>query len=117
MLLEDVKAEFLVEYLLIFFIAFAGSFVKYGLFVYKGLSNKISIITILLSAITASFVVFAASPYIQEHLGIRGLMVISFFIGLVGFQLLERLSTLEGMMDFMRDVLDLYDRKRDKREP
>ena len=111
MLLEDVKAEYLVEYLLIFFIAFAGSFVKDGFVVYKGVSIKISILTILLSAITASFLVFALSPYIQAHLGIRGLMVVSFFVGLVGFQLLEKMSTLEGLFGLLREVLDIYDRR------
>ena len=46
-----------------------------------------------LSTITATIVVLCLAPYITSYLGQRLLILVSFIAGLVGFQLLEKLST------------------------
>lgn len=106
MSLADIKVEYIIEYFLIFFIAFFGSFAKDYLRILKCGNGKVSIASIFLSTITASLLVFATSSIIQEHIGgIRGLMLCSFIGGLLGFSTLEKLSTIEGLLEFFKDFI------------
>ena len=96
MLIEEViKAENLVEFALIFFIAFVGSFAKVYLKMIHSPDSrhKLNFIEIVLSTFTATIVVFTFSNNIQAEIGIRGLVLCSFIMGLVGFQLLNRVSS------------------------
>lgn len=119
MLLEDVKVEYLVEFCLIFFLAFLGSFAKDYMDLITFSGKKMSIPRIILSTITASLAMFAISDYVQHYVGIRGLMFFSFMIGVAGFQLLQRISTIDGVIKLIRDTIGLVRdfmefRKRDK---
>ena len=68
---------------------------------------KMNLIRILLSTVTSSICVFAGSERIVALTGIRGLMAASFIIGLVGFDLLQRLSSLDGLISLVENLLDI----------
>lgn len=111
MLIEEViKAENLVEFALIFFIAFVGSFAKVYLKMIHSPDSrhKLNFIEIELSTFTATIVVFTFSNNIQAEIGIRGLVLCSFIMGLVGFELLNRVSSLASLMELLSNILSLY---------
>ena len=122
MLIEEViKAENLVEFALIFFIAFVGSFTKVYLKMIHSPDSrhKLNFIEIVLSTFTATIVVFTFSNNIQAEIGIRGLVLCSFIMGLVGFELLNRVSSLASLMELLSNILSLcgnYKRISDERE-
>ena len=107
MILEDViKAEDLICLSIIIFTAFIGSFAKDYLRMFN-FKAKMSYIKITLSTFTASIIIFACAPEIVSKWGIRWLTVISFFGGLLGFETLQRISTIDGMMELIERVLAL----------
>jgi hypothetical protein len=121
MLIEGVRIEDLIEFCLIFFLAFLGSFAKDYMNLMNFSGKKMSIPIIIFSAFTASLAMFAISNYMKPYIGIRGLMFLSFTFGLFGFQLLKRISTIEGFFKLVRDTIDLVRdfvefRKRDKKD-
>jgi hypothetical protein len=66
--------------------------------------SRISISNILLSTITASICTYGLSDIIVTNIGPKALLVISFIMGLIGFQLLEKLSTIEGVLGLAKDI-------------
>ena len=60
---------------------------------------------ITLSTVTSSLVTFGMSELILEYSGVKGLMLSSFLCGLVGFELLQRISTLKGLFGFLEKLV------------
>lgn len=60
---------------------------------------------ITLSTVTSSLVTFGVSELILEYSGVKGLMLSSFLCGLVGFELLQRISTLKGLFGFLEKLV------------
>lgn len=107
MLLEGVKVDVLIQFFLIFFVAFVGSFAKD----YLDLINckgKMSFTRTILSTFTASLIVFCFADYIEGQQGRPALMLASFFTGLIGFQILTRMSTIDGAMQLIGDLIGLF---------
>ena len=74
--------------------------------------RKMSLIRILLSTATSSIIVFAISSKVMDWLGIRGLIAASFLGGLVGFELLQRCSSLNGLISILERILDILNAAR-----
>lgn len=109
MLLEGaLRVEDCIEFFLIFFVAFLGSFSKDYLKLIRLEIGKITFTNVLLSTVTSSFLLFAISPYIEEKFGVRGLMMVSFIGGLLGFEILERISSIKGVIEFIEEVVQIY---------
>ena len=62
-------------------------------------------IRIILSTITSLLVIFGVSDVILEYTGVKGLMLASFLCGLVGFELLQRLSTIKGLFGILEELI------------
>ena len=109
LLLEIIKIEDILEICIIFFFSFIGSFAKDYLKMIR-LSKRIyfNFIEIILSSFTASVITYALSTHIQQYVGIRGLVLVSFVIGLLGFELLIRLSSINGVINLITTLIDLY---------
>ena len=69
--------------------------------------EKFSIIKVLLSTITASISIYSFSDFIIEYFNIKGLIFSSFLIGLVGFELLNQLSTLKGVFKWVDIIIKI----------
>ena len=93
-----------VAILIIGLLSFFGSVGKdyLAMFSYHRRMNPIRII---LSTITSLLVVFGMSEIILEYIGVKGLMLSSFLCGLVGFELLQRISTLKGLFGFLEKLV------------
>lgn len=70
-------------------------------------SRKMSIIRILLSTATSSIIVFAISSKIVDWIGIRGLIAVSYLSGLIGFEFLQRCSSLNGLISIVEKILEI----------
>ena len=109
LLLEIIKIEDILEICIIFFFSFIGSFAKDYLKMIR-LSKRVyfNFIEIILSTCTASVITYALSIHIQQYAGTRGLVFVSFVIGLLGFELLIRLSSINGVITLITTLIDLY---------
>lgn len=107
---ELIGIQNILEFALIFFLAFIGSFAKTYLKMLHSPNNrhKINFIEVILSTFTATIFVFTFSVDVQNKIGIKGLMLVSFLGGLVGFELLVRISSLQGLMGMLSNVLSMY---------
>ena len=109
--LEDlIRLEGALEIMTIIFIAFLGSFAKVYLRIMK-LRVKASFsnfIETILSTITASILVYSFSEYIISHFSNKGLLMFSFIAGLVGFEVLVRISNLNSLLNIVFKFIDLY---------
>ena len=65
-------------------------------------------IWVVLSSFTATIIIFAFSPYIEAYLSLRGIILCSFIAGLVGFELLIRLSSIKGIIALLTSIVQFY---------
>ena len=93
--------------ILIIFISFLGSFSKDYLKVLNNPKKKFNIIEVVLSMITASITIYSFSNFIIEYIGIKGLVFSSFLVGLIGFELLNQLSTLKGVFKWIDIIIKI----------
>lgn len=82
-------------------LSFIGSLAKdyIGLFQFN---SKIKFSRIILSTVTSSIFVFCIETYVINLLGFRGIVAISFLGGLAGFEILERISSLQGVVNLLK---------------
>ena len=107
---ELIKLEGALEVMTIILISFLGSFAKVYLKIMKmktraSFSNFIETI---LSTITASILVYSFSEHIINHFSGKGLLLFSFLAGLVGFEILIRVSNLNSLLSLLFKFIDLY---------
>lgn len=94
--------------LVIIITALAGSYGKDYLRIMKSKkAERVSLSTVLLSTFTASLVIYGVSNILTEKFGERFLALASFVCGLVGFQLMEKLSTIDGIFGLYKQARGL----------
>ena len=104
-------AEDLIGIAIIFFVSFIGSFAKVYLKLMRLKPEKehhFNMTEVVLSSFTATIIIFAFSPYIEAYLSLRGIVLCSFIAGLVGFELLVRLSSIKGIIALLASIVQLY---------
>ena len=106
-ILKLLEIDDILNILLIVFVSFLGSMSKDYLSVLNNPNTKFNIIEVLLSMITASISVYSLSGFIIEFVGVKGLVLSSFMTGLVGFELLNQLSTLRGVFKWVDIILKI----------
>lgn len=106
-ILKLLEIDDILNILLIVFVSFLGSMSKDYLSVLNNPNTKFNIIEMILSMITASISVYSLSGFIIEFVGVKGLVLSSFITGLVGFELLNQLSTLRGVFKWVDIILKI----------
>lgn len=106
-ILKLLEIDDILNILLIVFVSFLGSMSKDYLSVLNNPNTKFNIIEVILSMITASISVYSLSGFIIEFVGVKGLVLSSFMTGLVGFELLNQLSTLRGVFKWVDIILKI----------
>ena len=112
MLLGIITSDYFLDLSIISFIAFLGSFSKVYLKVIQtpeeeiGIMNRI--IEIFLSTITATVMVFTFSEKIKSEFTMRGIIFFSYVTGLLGYELLNRISSVKGFMSLLASTLEFY---------
>ena len=96
---------YVLQFMLIMLSALAGSYAKDYQRAIKCGSGRVDMRRVFLSDVTATVVMFALSDYVVDKWGMKVLITLSFIAGLIGFQLLEKLSTIEGLKDLILDYL------------
>lgn len=109
--ITTLAAEDLIGIVIIFFVSFIGSFAKVYLKLMRlkpGKEHHFNMIEVVLSSFTATIIIFAFSPYIEAYLSLRGIILCSFIAGLVGFELLIRLSSIKGIIALLISIVQFY---------
>lgn len=98
----------IVVFIAILALCWLGSLTKDFIIVFKGeekkyinLTFKFRVGRVILSTTTSTFLVFALSDKIIEHIGFKGLLFVSLLVGIVGFELLERISTINRVIELI----------------
>ena len=107
---NTLAAEDLIGLAIIFFVSFIGSFAKVYLKLMrlKPEGHHFNMTEVVLSSFTATIIIFAFSPYIEAAFSLRGVVLCSFIAGLVGFELLNRLSSIKGIIALLASIIQLY---------
>lgn len=107
---NTLAAEDLIGLAIIFFVSFIGSFAKVYLKLMrlKPEGHHFNMTEVVLSSFTATIIIFAFSPYIEAAFSLRGVVLCSFIAGLVGFELLNRLSSIKGIIALLGSIIQLY---------
>lgn len=107
---NTLAAEDLIGLAIIFFVSFIGSFAKVYLKLMrlKPEGHHFNMTEVVLSSFTATIIIFAFSPYIEAAFSLRGVILCSFIAGLVGFELLNRLSSIKGIIALLGSIIQLY---------
>lgn len=89
--------------------SFIGSLSKdYIMLMQQQQRMKVGRITI--STVTSTFLMYSVSAYIMSHFGFRGLIGISYLSGLLGFEILDRLSRFNDVIKIIRIIIGIEDR-------
>ena len=109
MVLEAVGVEIALIFEVVLIVSFAvmGSITNDIVAMIRLKSNKINILKILASTFFASTLIFTLSITIRDHFGFRGLIFPSYLAGYIGFQILIKISTVNGLVNLVRDILDI----------
>ena len=109
-----IQTEELLIILVSVIMSFIGSLSKdYINLMRKG--DRMKIGRIIMSTITASIITYTFSIYILNHFSFRGLVGIAYFCGLLGFELVSKLSNLSGVIQILK-LLALDSEKLEKLE-
>ena len=79
-----------------------GSYAKEYLRLWNHCAAELSTKRIFVAAATATLVSFGLSDDLLSRFGMKGYPMSCFFIGLIGFELLERMSNIDGFLDVVR---------------
>lgn len=88
------------SFIVIISLSFIGSLAKDYILLFK-YNQKIKFARIFLSTITSSIFSYCLEPVAIENFGFRGLIMISFLSGLVGFEILTRISSVKGVVELI----------------
>lgn len=98
----------IVIFIAILIVCWLGSLAKDFIIVFKGEEKRYTHLTfkyratrIAFSTATSTLLTFALSDTIIDHIGFKGLLFISLMVGIVGFEVLERISTLNRIIELI----------------
>ena len=129
----DVFLSIAIPLSLYFLITLAGSFVKDMYNSIRGTDTSFRLYRILIGSLFSAFVMVGLESWLLKHIGLKEIVVLAFFVGLLSFELFERLSNIDGLFKFYQtyqqikrgEKVDLHDKptlsecteKKDKSSP
>lgn len=115
----DVFLSVAIPLSLYFLITLAGAFVKDMYNSIRGIDTSFRLYRILIGSLFSAFVMVGLENWLLKYIGLKEIVVITFFIGLLSFELFERLSNIDGLFKFYQTyqqikrgdrVLDIKDK-------
>ena len=103
LLTEVITAEDILALTVVLLLSFIGSVAQDYLAAFTD-QRKMSLSRIMFSSIVMAIVVFTFSPLIVDKVGFRGLSLISFICGWVGFEFIQRIRNVDGLFDIIKKV-------------
>ena len=96
----DVFLSIAIPLSLYFLITLAGSFVKDMYNSIRGTDTSFRLYRILIGSLFSAFVMVGLENWLLKHIGLKEIVVLTFFVGLLSFELFERLSNIDGLFKF-----------------
>lgn len=115
----DVFLSIAIPLSLYFLITLAGAFVKDMYNSIRGIDTSFRLYRILIGSLFSAFVMVGLESWLLKYVGLKEIVVLAFFIGLLSFELFERLSNIDGLFKFYQTyqqikrgdrVLDIKDK-------
>ena len=72
--------------------------------------EKMKVGRIIISTVASTFLMYSTSLYIISRFGFRGLIGITYLCGLLGFEILDRLSRFNDVIKIIRIIIGIEDR-------
>lgn len=88
---------------LYFLITLAGAFVKDMYNTIRGIDTTFRLYRVLTGALFSAFVMVGLENWLLTKMGLKEIVVIGFFVGILSFELFERLSNINGILKFLQD--------------
>ena len=85
---------------LYFLITLAGSFVKDVYNSIRGIDTSFRLYRILIGSAFSAFMMVGLENWLLKYMGLKEIVVIAFFVGLLSFELFEKLSNIDGLFKF-----------------
>ena len=115
----DVFLAIAIPLSLYFLITLAGAFVKDMYNSIRGIDTSFRLYRMLIGSLFTAFIMVGLENWLLKHIGLKEIVVLAFFIGLLSFELFERLSNIDGIFKFYQTyqqikrgdrVLDIKDK-------
>ena len=87
---------------LYFLITLAGAFVKDMYNSIRGIDTKFRLYRMLTGALVSAFFMVGLENWLLRHVGLKEIVVVSFFIGIVSFELFEKLSKIDSIIKYYK---------------
>lgn len=97
--------------LVIVIFTLAGSIVRDIFNTLSGTDNHVKLTRILISAITSSILMYSLTDILSIKITDRILVSIYFISGLIGFEILTKLTSVEGVVNFLEYMKDYFVKK------
>lgn len=96
----DVFLSIAIPLSLYFLITLAGAFVKDMYNSIRGTDTSFRLYRILIGSLFSAFVMVGLENWLLRHIGLKEIVVLAFFIGILSFEVFERLSNIDGIFKF-----------------
>lgn len=96
----DVFLSIAIPLSLYFLITLAGAFVKDMYNSIRGTDTSFRLYRILIGSLFSAFVMVGFEGWLLKFIGLKEIVVIAFFIGILSFELFEKLSNIDGLFKF-----------------
>ena len=92
---------------LYFLITLAGAFVKDMYNSIRGIDNKFRLYRMLTGALVSAFLMVGIENWLLKHVGLKEIVVLAFFIGIISFELFEKLSKIDSIIKYYKIIQDI----------
>jgi hypothetical protein len=96
----DIFLSIAIPLSLYFLITLAGAFVKDMYNSIRGIDTSFRLYRILIGSLFSAFVMVGLENWLLKHIGLKEIVVLAFFVGLLSFELFEKLSNVDGLFKF-----------------
>lgn len=83
-------------------ITLAGAFVKDMYNSIRGIDTSFRLYRILIGSLFSAFVMVGLENWLLKYIGLKEIVVVAFFIGILSFELFEKLSHVDGIFKFIQ---------------
>jgi hypothetical protein len=92
---------------LYFLITLAGAFVKDMYNSIRGIDNKFRLYRMITGALVSAFLMVGLENWLLKHVGLKEIVVLSFFIGIISFELFEKISKIDSIIKYYKIIQDI----------
>ena len=92
---------------LYFLITLAGAFVKDMYNSIRGIDSTFRIYRMLTGALVSAFLMVGLENWLLKHVGLKEIVVLAFFIGIISFELFEKVSRIDSIIKYYKIYQDI----------